>query len=165
MGKLMQKDANRLSLDSNGFTILALFIFTVYYFGLENLAIILFATLTGMVSGIVIGLSIISVTGIGLIFGFGLAEAIFTNDKLGIYNTPNYYFSKTSNFFFSIKTQKDTFEPIVADWQEEYFEALHKKEIWKARWINVRYTYGFIMAMWQKSPLGDLLEYVRKIAS
>jgi hypothetical protein len=72
---------------------------------------------------------------------------------------------KISEIFYTGKTQKNTFEPIAADWQEEYFEALHKKEIWKAHWINIRYTYAFIMAMWQKSPLGDLLEYVRKIAS
>jgi hypothetical protein len=85
--------------------------------------------------------------------------------KAGIEKVVSNTFVEISKFLFSAKTQKDTFEPIVADWQEEYFEALHKKEIWKVRWINVRYTYAFIMAMWQKSPLGDLLEYVRKIAS
>lgn len=72
---------------------------------------------------------------------------------------------KMSSFLCAKKTQKDTFEPIVADWQEEYFEALFKKEIWKARWINIRYTYAFLSAMWQKSPIGDLIEFVRKIAS
>ncbi len=65
---------------------------------------------------------------------------------------------------FSTKTQKEIFEPIVADWQEEYFEALFKKEIWKARWINVRYTYAFLAAMWQKSPIGDLIEFISKFA-
>ncbi|MGI8883273.1 MAG: hypothetical protein ACR2IA_03405 [Pyrinomonadaceae bacterium] len=71
---------------------------------------------------------------------------------------------KTVKFLFSFKTQKEVFEPIVADWQEEYFEALFKKEIWKSRWINVRYTYAFIIAMWQKSPIGDLIEFISKIA-
>ena len=71
---------------------------------------------------------------------------------------------EVSKFVFPSKTQKDTFEPIVADWQEEYFEALHKKEIWKARWIDVRYTYAFLLAMWQKSPIGDLIEYISKLA-
>jgi len=52
----------------------------------------------------------------------------------------------------------------VADWDEEYFEALSNKEIWKARWINMRYTYAFIIAIWQKSPIGDLIEFIRKIA-
>lgn len=70
-----------------------------------------------------------------------------------------------TNFIFSSKTQKDTFEPIVADWQKEYFEALFKKEIWKARWITFRYTYAFIVTMWQKSPIGDLIELIKKIAS
>ena len=69
-----------------------------------------------------------------------------------------------SGFLYSSKTQKEVFEPIIVDWQEEYFEALFKKEIWKARWINVRYTYAFLAAMWQKSPIGDLIEFISKIA-
>jgi len=73
-------------------------------------------------------------------------------------------FLKISNFLFSTKTQTEVFVPIGADWQEEYFEALFKKEIWKARWINIRYTYAFLVAMWQKSPIGDLIEFIIKIA-
>jgi len=73
-------------------------------------------------------------------------------------------FLRISNFLFSTKTQKEVFEPIVTDWQEEYFDALFKKEIWKAHWINVRYTYAFVVAMWQKSPIGDLIEFISKIA-
>ena len=68
------------------------------------------------------------------------------------------------NLFYSDKIRKEIFQPIAADWQEEYFEALFKKEIWKARWINVRYTYAFLVAMWQKSPIGDLIEFFSKIA-
>lgn len=71
---------------------------------------------------------------------------------------------RTTNFLYSPKIQKEVFEPINADWQAEYFEALFKKEIWKARWINVRYTYAFLIAMWQKSPIGDLIEFISKIA-
>ena len=67
-------------------------------------------------------------------------------------------------FIYSSKTQKEVFEPIAADWQEEYFEALSKKEFLKARWINVRYTYAFLVAMWQKSPIGDLIEFISKLA-
>jgi len=70
---------------------------------------------------------------------------------------------KISDFLFSPKTQKEIFEPIAADWQEEYFEALFKKEIWKVRWINVRYTYAFLAAMWQKSLIGDLIEFICKL--
>jgi hypothetical protein len=88
-----------------------------------------------------------------------------TESTQRLHKSYQYRLLKIASLIFGDKIKKDTFEPIVADWQEEYFEALFKKEIWKARWINVRYTYGFTMAMWQKSPLGDLLEYVRKIAS
>jgi hypothetical protein len=73
-------------------------------------------------------------------------------------------FLSISYFLFSAKTQKEIFEPIASDWQEEYFEALFKKEIWKERWINVRYTYAFLAAMWQKSPIGDLIEFISKLA-
>ena len=71
---------------------------------------------------------------------------------------------KITEFLFSAKIQKEIFEPITVDWHEEYFEALFKKEIWKARWMNMRYTYAFFAAMWQKSPIGDLIEFVNKIA-
>lgn len=69
-----------------------------------------------------------------------------------------------TGFLYSNKTQREIFESVAADWQEEYFEALFKKEIWKARWINVRYTYAFLVAMWQKSPIGDLIEFISKLA-
>lgn len=84
--------------------------------------------------------------------------------SLKVYSPPSSFLQKITSFVFSVKTQKEVFEPTIADWQEEYFEALFKKEIWKARWINVRYTYAFLGAMWQKSPIGDLIEFVSKIA-
>lgn len=68
------------------------------------------------------------------------------------------------DFLYSNETYENVFLRVVGDWREEYFEALFKKEIWKARWINVRYTYAFIIAMWQKSPIGDLIEFVSKLA-
>lgn len=82
-----------------------------------------------------------------------------TNDTFRIYKI-----LKLTELIYSPKTQKEIFEPIVVDWQEEYFEALSKKEIWKAHWINVRYTYAFLAAMWMKSPIGDLIEFIRKFA-
>jgi hypothetical protein len=75
-----------------------------------------------------------------------------------------YKYLNITSFFYSPRTQKEIFEPIIADWQEEYFEALSKKETWKSRWINVRYTYAFLGAMWQKSPLGNLIEFISKLA-
>ncbi len=73
-------------------------------------------------------------------------------------------FSELSGFLFSPKTQTEVFQPIEADWQEEYFEALFKNEVWKARWINVRYAYAFLAAMWMKSPIDDVIEFVMKVA-
>jgi len=70
-----------------------------------------------------------------------------------------------SEILFSPKTQENVFKTLVADWDEEYYLALSKKQIYKARWINVRYTYAFLAAMWMKSPLGDLIEFIQKIAS
>ena len=82
----------------------------------------------------------------------------------GIFSSPDSYLTPISKFCFSSKNNKEIFEPIVTDWQGEYFEALFKKEVWKARWINLRYTYAFLAAMWQKSPIGDLIEFVSKLA-
>jgi hypothetical protein len=95
-----------------------------------------------------------------------LILAIFNNFKKITRESTllRYKLLKITAFIYSPKTQKEIFEPIVTDWQEEYFEALSKKEIWKARWINVRYTYAFIVAMWQKSPIGDLIEFIQKFA-
>lgn len=81
-----------------------------------------------------------------------------------IESLPHSFLLKLANFFFSSKNVKEIFEPIISDWQEEYFEALFKKEIWKARWISIRYYYVFLVAMWQKSPIGDLIEFIRKMA-
>ncbi|MGC2235977.1 MAG: hypothetical protein WA584_07440 [Pyrinomonadaceae bacterium] len=75
-----------------------------------------------------------------------------------------FFLLKISQIFFDNKEQKEIFVPTVGDWNEEIFEALSKKDIWRARWINVRYTYAFLAAMWQKSPIGDLIEFVTKIA-
>jgi hypothetical protein len=81
-------------------------------------------------------------------------------------STPSRYkLLKLSQLLFSAKTQNETFLPAMSDWDEEIFELLKKDKYASVFMINVRNAYGFIMAMWQKSPLGDLLEYVRKIAS
>jgi hypothetical protein len=86
-------------------------------------------------------------------------------DESNITKSFRYKLLKFTALLFSAKTQKDAFEPAMAEWDEEIFEALKEDKDANLFMINVRNTYGFIMAMWQKSPLGDLLEYVRKIAS
>lgn len=76
----------------------------------------------------------------------------------------HYKLLKITEFLYSAKNQKEIFEPIVGDWNEEYFEAFFKKETKKAYWINIRYTCAFFRAMIQKSPVGDLIEFIGKIA-
>lgn len=93
---------------------------------------------------------------------FSIVNSLYREKN--IVSSPNTKLLIVSSFFYSRKNQIEIFEPVASDWQEEYFEALFKKEIWKARWINVRYTYAFLAAMWQKSPIGDLIEFISKIA-
>ena len=85
--------------------------------------------------------------------------------KVDIFTPSRYKTLKITSILFSAKTQNEIFLPAMSDWDEEIFEALKENKDANLFMINVRNTYGFIMAMWQKSPLGDLLEYVRKIAS
>jgi hypothetical protein len=85
--------------------------------------------------------------------------------ELKLSQPSRYKLLKLSSFLFSARTCKEVFLTAMADWDEEIFEALKENKDANLFMINVRNTYGFIMAMWQKSPLGDLLEYVRKIAS
>jgi hypothetical protein len=51
------------------------------------------------------------------------------------------------DFFYSSKTVENIFLPLVADWRNEYFEALLKGRKWKARWISIRYRYIFIQVI------------------
>ncbi len=101
-----------------------------------------------------------------LLFSYFIWVVNWIWQKFGnnVLTSPSSFLNSFSEFCFSKKNNKEVFTPLVADWQEEYFEALFKKENWKARWINVRYTYAFLTAMWQKSPIGDLIEFVVKIA-
>lgn len=40
-----------------------------------------------------------------------------------------------------------TFEPLIADWRMEYFEALGQGHNLKARCLSARYTYSFVVAI------------------
>lgn len=92
-------------------------------------------------------------------------KASLSNKDSQVVMPRRYKILKLTEVLFSAKTQEDVFVRIMADWDEEIFEALKKDKDVSLLMINVRNTYAFIIAMWQKSPLGDLLEYVRKIAS
>lgn len=65
------------------------------------------------------------------------------------------------NFLYSPKIVKEVFEQIVADWRTEYFDALKAGRTWKVRWISVRYTYSFVVAM----GLSKAFSLIRSIAS
>ena len=56
------------------------------------------------------------------------------------------------------------FEPLRADWHEELADAKLSGDVWKILVINVRYSVAFISSMLQKSPLGDLVDFVGKFA-
>ena len=71
-----------------------------------------------------------------------------------------YKLLKMSELLFSEKTQKETFETAMADWNFEIFEAIKKDRDVNLLMINVRHIYGFLAAMWQKSLVGDLIEFV-----
>lgn len=51
---------------------------------------------------------------------------------------------KLTRILYSQKKQKEIFEPIITDWWIEYLDALDEKNVWKARWINVRYIFAFL---------------------
>lgn len=80
-------------------------------------------------------------------------KAIFTQEKvLNIWESqhvsspPGTRLLKVADFFFSPDTVKLTFEPLVADWRQEYFDALNGYRFWKARWIYIRYYWYFAKA-------------------
>lgn len=66
--------------------------------------------------------------------------------------------------FYSSKTKEMVFNPLKSDWQNELLEAKLRNKTWKAAQINIRYSYAFLAAMLQKSPLGDLFEFISKFA-
>lgn len=75
-----------------------------------------------------------------------------------------YKLLKLSELLFSDKTQKEIFLQIMADWNEEIYETLKDKKESSLFMINSRNTYTFILAMWMKTPIGDLIEFIRKFA-
>ncbi len=68
-----------------------------------------------------------------------------------------------TKFLYSRSVVEKIFSQTINDWHIEYFEALSEGEELKTYWINISYTYTFVAAMFQKSPLGGLLEFVVKI--
>jgi DNA-directed RNA polymerase specialized sigma24 family protein len=69
-----------------------------------------------------------------------------------------------ADFLFSPKRVTLTFQPLIADWHHEYFEALAGDRSWKARWICVRYYWAFAKAC-GISKLFALVKTLLKVSS
>ena len=66
------------------------------------------------------------------------------------------------DFFYSPRTVEETFKPIIADWRLEYFNALAEKRKHKARWISIRYSYRFLLAMGLSQAYAFIKQIVRR---
>lgn len=90
------------------------------------------------------------------LFGRALQGATFSLLLILIWEIPF--------LFYSGKTKEMVFDPLKLDWQNELLDAKLRKQTWKAMQINIRYSYAFLAAMIQKSPICDLIEFVRQFA-
>lgn len=108
-----------------------------------------------------LGISVAISFGVLSMMIHGIISYIKSTKSSKIKTPPGTYWLCYVDFFFSKKYVEATFKPLVGDWQEEYFEAFHQKRFWKARWINLRYSYAFFKAM----GLTKIVEWVKKIAS
>lgn len=78
---------------------------------------------------------------------------------------PLQFLFRVTDTVFSAKDKAEIWQPLFADWQDEYFEAMRQNQVWKMRWINFRYVYAFGTVLVRKSPIGDLIGFVIKIAN
>ncbi|MDQ2746890.1 MAG: hypothetical protein M3T96_06500 [Acidobacteriota bacterium] len=95
--------------------------------------------------------------------GLDLTRNFLTN-RSGLAIFHRYKFLAITRILFSTKTQKEVFEPAMAEWNFEIYEALKDQEGSRLLIINLRNVYGFLITIWMKSPIGDLIEFVRKLA-
>jgi hypothetical protein len=64
-----------------------------------------------------------------------------------VHKAPGYRLLAFVRFFYSSNVVTRVFEPLVADWQMEYCEALSQGRTVKARWISIRYSWQSVLAM------------------
>ncbi len=93
-------------------------------------------------------LSVIGTILIGSIFSLVFAW-LFLKQRRGsqIGGPPGTKSMRLARFCYSAKTIERVFDPIYADFCEEYFAALAAGERWKARWIRFRYYKDFAKAI------------------
>jgi|1186.fasta_scaffold220626_3 hypothetical protein len=63
---------------------------------------------------------------------------------------------EVAEFVVSGRTFARVFEPVVADMQREYMEALRDGRMWKARWVRCRGTLTFITHAAAQLPTSSL---------
>lgn len=79
---------------------------------------------------------------------------IESHNQIRVSSPPGTTLSSIADFFSSKKTRKLILTPIIADMQEEYFDALMADRIWKARWVRIRGCCAF----WQSWGISGFLK-------
>ncbi|MFT5679865.1 MAG: hypothetical protein ACI8RZ_000770 [Myxococcota bacterium] len=78
-----------------------------------------------------------------------------------IADPPGLTILRIAKFFYTPATIKGVFLPLVADLQDEYFNAIDQQHSWKARWIRVCYFWDFLDTFGFQKAF-DLLKALRK---
>ena len=81
-----------------------------------------------------------------------------------IRKAPGTQLLKIVDFLFRPSTVKLTFEPLISDWQFEYFEALNQRRTIKARWINIRYRFAFACTFIRAMGLSRVFSLFKQIS-
>lgn len=92
-----------------------------------------------------------------------IAERIIARQR--ILPAPGARLLRIATLLYSGKTVEEVFKQAVGDWREDYFDAVSSGDKTRARIVNIRGRYTFLKMMILRSPIGDLLEIIRKIAS
>lgn len=74
-----------------------------------------------------------------------------------LHKPPGHQIGRFVTFFYSERTKARVFDPIIADLQHEYIEALGKGEKWKAGWVRVRGYWGFWKAVGLQTVIGQIV--------
>lgn len=70
--------------------------------------------------------------------------------RIALQRAPGSWMLRLSGIIFSKRTNDLVFQPLVADYQSEYFEALNRSDCWSARRIRFRYSVAFVCAFARK---------------
>lgn len=76
-----------------------------------------------------------------------------------IIRPPGSHLRAVVEFFYSPRTVARVFNPILADMQYEWMDAVGLKQPWKARWVRIRGYWHF----WQSIGLQTLIGAIRKM--